>query len=232
MPPNARILIVEDDPMSRDIMARLLTSHGYETASSPDGRACLRDIEKDRPDLVLLDISMPGISGLDVLQWIREQWTGDQLPVLLVTALGDSDDIVSGLEVGANDYIVKPINPPVLLARIRVALNLKRGVERLIEAEQHRLMLASLSEACQQLSEPHTRVLATIRELRANLDENDSNRATAEEVIRWAERVGEIMQRFDRVASYRELPYTEGIGSLIQASMSRAASDSGNDQSL
>src|SRR4051812_39683779 len=112
-----QLLVVEDDPASQDMLVRRLSSRGFRAAAVADGEAALKFIETALPDLILLDINLPGMSGLDVLQQIREKFTRDQLPVIMVTALADSEDVVKGLDAGANDYIAKPINFSVLLAR-------------------------------------------------------------------------------------------------------------------
>src|SRR5206468_4248170 len=97
---------------------------------------CLEVIEKAPPDLLLLDIHMPGLSGLQVLTGVRRHWSKQRLPVILVTALSDSQDVIAGLEAGANDFVVKPFNLQVLIARMRVCLDAKRSLlerERLEE---------------------------------------------------------------------------------------------------
>ncbi len=113
---TARILVAEDDPHSRDMLVRRLERRGFTVDAVTDGASCLQQIDAQPPDLLLLDIQMPNLSGLEVLRATRARFSHDALPVILVTALGDSEDVVRGLEAGANDYVVKPINLPVLLA--------------------------------------------------------------------------------------------------------------------
>ncbi len=110
-----RILVAEDEELSRDMLVRRLAKSGFAVEAVADGRSCLAALEKQAPDLALLDIQMPGASGMEVVREIRKRFTHDTLPVILVTALGESDDIVRGLDAGANDYVVKPIIFPVLL---------------------------------------------------------------------------------------------------------------------
>ena len=104
--------------------------------------SCLKRIESEVPDVILLDVQMdPGMSGLEVLREVRKHFTHDRLPVILVTSLGESEDIVAGLEAGANDYVIKPVNLPVLLARMDVSLKIKFGINLLMEAERQRRVL-------------------------------------------------------------------------------------------
>lgn len=117
-----RILIVDDNEMNRDMLSRRLNRAGYAVLMAEDGEAGLSLIMEQSVDLILLDIMMPGISGLDVLQQIRQSYSQVQLPIIMATAKDESDDIVKAFELGANDYVTKPIDLPVLLARIKMHL--------------------------------------------------------------------------------------------------------------
>src|SRR5437868_934245 len=109
-----RVLVIEDDPASQDMLVRRLAARGFRIAAIEDGESCLRLVDReekdDKPDLILLDINLPGMSGLEVVRKLRETTTRDSLPIILVSALADSEDVVRGLNAGANDYVVKPIN--------------------------------------------------------------------------------------------------------------------------
>lgn len=120
--PVQRILVVEDDESSRDFLTRRLRAKNYELFSYDGSNDVIEAIRETKPNAVLLDIMLPGVSGLDVLQAIREYWSPEQIAVILVSGLDSSEDVVRGLELGANDYVVKPINFPVLLARLRTSL--------------------------------------------------------------------------------------------------------------
>lgn len=112
------ILVVDDNEMNRDLLCRRLQRKGYAVATAVDGHQALEFIEQKPFALVLLDIMMPGISGLEVLKTIREQHSLSELPVIMVTAKEQNEEVVKALKLGANDYVPKPIDLPVLLARI------------------------------------------------------------------------------------------------------------------
>jgi two-component system, OmpR family, response regulator MprA len=112
-----RILIVDDDPPVLRMLVRTLGAEGYETVAAPDGGAALAAVERSMPDLVVLDVAMPGLDGLQVCRRLREKGVG--APVLLLTARDTVDDRVAGLDAGADDYLVKPFATPELLARVR-----------------------------------------------------------------------------------------------------------------
>jgi DNA-binding response OmpR family regulator len=117
-----RILIVDDIEDNRVLLERGLTSGGYATESADCGQQAIAMITRSKPDLVLLDWMMPGLSGLDTLCSIREMYDSIRLPIIMCTAIGEDSSIVKALHAGANDYIVKPISLPILKARILVHL--------------------------------------------------------------------------------------------------------------
>ncbi len=122
---EARIFVVDDSTPSREALIRHLQLEGWDVEGYADPVAVLDAIRTEPPDLVLLDVMMPGMTGLDVLKMIREQPTTGELPVIMLTALDDADDIVRGLDLGANDYLTKPPQLDILAARVRTQLKLK-----------------------------------------------------------------------------------------------------------
>ena len=207
-----RILIAEDDPMSQDMLLRRLTSRGFRVSAVSDGPACLRSIETQPPDLLLLDIQMPGMNGLDVLTEIRKHFPQDTLPIILVTALGETEDVIKGLDSGANDYVIKPVNLPVLLARMNVSLKSKFGIGLLMEAERQRVLVETLKEACHQLAQPMTAVMVTLEGLiRHPPDTMEDVQRDLADVLRWAGEVGEVIHRMQKVGTHRPVSYIERL---------------------
>lgn len=115
----AKVLIVDDDYNIAEVIKMYLESSGYSTRVSHDGRSAQEAYIEYKPDLVLLDIMLPNIDGIDVLKWIRKE---HETPVIMLTAKGETFDKVLGLELGADDYIVKPFEPKELLARVKAVL--------------------------------------------------------------------------------------------------------------
>jgi len=113
------VLVVDDEPMVREVLTQYLMHDGYRVVESADGEAALAAVADEQPDLMLLDLMLPKYSGLDVLRHIR---ITSRTPVILLTARGDEDDRVTGLELGADDYIVKPFSPREVAARVRSVL--------------------------------------------------------------------------------------------------------------
>jgi len=116
----SRVLVVEDDPAILRGLADNLRCEGYEVLQAPDGAAGLRLAREDRPDLIILDLMLPGLSGYEVCTKLRAQGAGT--PILMLTARGDEADRIVGLDMGADDYVTKPFSVRELLARVRALL--------------------------------------------------------------------------------------------------------------
>jgi two-component system, OmpR family, response regulator len=116
MPATGCILVVEDDREVRDMLREYLSTHGYEVLQAQDGAAMRTEIERHLPDVVLLDVRLPGEDGLTLARYLRERY---DLGIIMVTASGEIIDRVVGLEIGADDYVTKPFDPRELLARIK-----------------------------------------------------------------------------------------------------------------
>ncbi|PYU20013.1 MAG: diguanylate cyclase [Acidobacteria bacterium] len=138
----SRLLIVDDNEMNRDMLARRLARKGYVIGLTDSARELLPRVKEEGIDLVLLDIEMPEVTGLDALQALRESYSAIELPIIMVTAKNQSDDIVKALEMGANDYLTKPIDFPVALARIGTQLSHKKAQEALRESEERYALAA------------------------------------------------------------------------------------------
>jgi DNA-binding response OmpR family regulator len=117
---GSRVLVVDDDPTVSDVVRRYLEQEGHHVRLAADGSAGLAAVQAQCPDLVVLDVMMPGLSGIEVCQRLRRQAPG--LPIVMLTALGDEADRIVGLEVGADDYVTKPFSPRELMLRIRSVL--------------------------------------------------------------------------------------------------------------
>ena len=122
----ARILIVDDNEANRDILATRLAAHGYQVAEAADGEEALAAAYQYLPDLILLDVMMPKIDGVEVCRRLKADKSLSFMPIILVTARGDSKDVVAGLDAGADEYLVKPVDQMALLARVKSVLRQKQ----------------------------------------------------------------------------------------------------------
>ena len=118
------VLIVDDEPQVREIVATYLEREGFAVRSAADGHEALVEIGRQRPDALVLDLMLPGVSGLDVLRKLRSG--GDEVPVIVMSARGSEPERVAGLELGADDYVAKPASPREIAARVRAVLRRAR----------------------------------------------------------------------------------------------------------
>ncbi|MEJ7638057.1 MAG: response regulator [Singulisphaera sp.] len=153
----ATLLVVDDDEMNRDMLSRRLRRKGYEVEVAHDGQRALEMIALRPFDLVLLDVMMPGLDGLEVLTIVRQTHAATDLPVIMATAKDKSEDVVAALGLGANDYVTKPLDFPVVLARIQTQLALRRAVE------QVRALERSLAERNRELEAANERMSRDLR---------------------------------------------------------------------
>jgi len=120
-----RILVVDDNELNREIMASRLGAHGYATLQAADGEEALAAVGRHAPDLIILDVMMPQPDGLEVCRRLKGSTASEFVPIILVTAKANTDDVVAGLDAGADEYLTKPVDQAALMARVRSALRIK-----------------------------------------------------------------------------------------------------------
>ncbi|WP_327280439.1 MULTISPECIES: response regulator transcription factor [unclassified Streptomyces] len=164
------VLVVDDDPTVSEVVAGYLDRAGFAVRRAADGPAALRAAEEQRPDLVVLDLMLPGMDGLEVCRRLRARERGADrqglppVPVIMLTARGDEDDRILGLEVGADDYVTKPFSPRELVLRVQSVL--RRAVPAVPAAAGPRLAAAGLSldPAARRVSKDGREIALTLRE--------------------------------------------------------------------
>jgi len=153
------VLVVDDEPIVRDVVVRYLRRDGFTTLEAGDGDAARRLIETGEPELVVLDVMLPGTDGLELCRWIRSR---SDLPVIMLTARGEEADRIVGLELGADDYVTKPFSPRELAARVRTVLRRAGGAP----AATERLAFADvvLDGSSREVTKAGAHVTLTARE--------------------------------------------------------------------
>ncbi len=127
--PREKILVVDDEGDILELIRYNLAKEGYRVTCVPTGEEAVRKVHEDIPDLIVLDLMLPGADGLQVCRELKSRQNTSQIPILILTAKAEDADIVSGLELGADDYVTKPFSPRVLLARVRAVLRRNKAEE-------------------------------------------------------------------------------------------------------
>ena len=122
--PTATVLVVDDEPIVREVVATYLRREGYRALEAGDGVQARDLVERVKPELIVLDVMLPGIDGLELCRWIRAR---SEVPVIMLTARGEEADRIVGLDLGADDYVTKPFSPRELVARVRTVLRRAPG---------------------------------------------------------------------------------------------------------
>jgi DNA-binding response OmpR family regulator len=171
---QGNLLVVDDNEMNRDMLSRRLSRRGHTVATGGNGQEALESIEEQSFDVILLDIMMPGMSGIDVLKHIRQSYSPSELPVIMVTAKGDSDDVVAALKLGANDYVIKPLDFPVVLARVQTQLEV---------CYRHKTLKDRANELEAQISGRFSEI--DPERLRFLIDAGENERFEMKSTLRW-----------------------------------------------
>ncbi|MGH2596619.1 MAG: response regulator transcription factor [Actinomycetota bacterium] len=161
----ARVLIVDDEPMVREVLARYLEQAGFAVSTAEDGEEALSTFGRERPDLVLLDLMLPRIDGFEVFRRMR---AGSSAPVIMLTARGEETDRVVGLELGADDYVTKPFSPREVVARVQAVL--RRTQQKIAEEDS---ALAVLEFGSLVIDEPRREVMVDQEPVRLTRKEFD-----------------------------------------------------------
>ena len=156
------VMVVEDDLGNRALLERLLEREGYRATSTGDGESALLAVAEHAPDLILLDIGLPRMDGYEVTRRLRSNLRTLTVPIILLTGRTSLDDVVEGLDAGADDYLSKPFRQPELLARIRSALRLRQALVRMDAAHKAVAALANAVEAKDPNTEQHCQRLANL----------------------------------------------------------------------
>lgn len=210
---NTTILIAEDDPINLKIMDALLSAENYTICTVTDGQQCLDLVSHVRPDLILTDVEMPVLDGLETCRRLRADGDFQSIPIIFVTASTDDDILQAAFEAGGSDYVRKPVNRIELTARVGNALSQHQAMRKLADEEKLKGVLETAGGVCHELNQPLQYVLGAVQLLMMDVDEQDPSYGKLDAIRARVEQMGDITNKLTKITRYRTRAY--GVGREI-----------------
>ena len=227
------ILIADDSISNRKMLQILLEKDGYETICLENGKDAIEKTASINPDLILLDIMMPGADGYEVCKELKKSRKTKDIPIIFITAKTETDSIIDGFAVGASDYVRKPFNSTELLARVKTHLdltqsfrNLRQSQERILKLEQLNTILAMAGTANHDINQPLTVITGNLYLLEESLNNqklSSTQKKYIQEIKKSISRIKEILEQYSRAVDLRYKEYAGGSKIVI-------LDDGNNDQ--
>jgi len=193
---RSKILIIDDSEFDRKLLDGVLTKKGYICTHCDNGKNALITIKTEKPDLVLLDIMMPGIDGIETLELIRKQYTTIQLPIIMVTSKTDDSEVINALQKGANDYITKPVHYDIAIMRISTQLQLIQNTRQQSTIQEIKAINAMITTYNHEINNP-----ITIAIMALSLFEKTGNKDHLSKIKVALDRVANIVKQIDKVTT-------------------------------
>ncbi len=184
---SIRILIVDDDQINSCILSQRLVKRGFIVSHVSSGKECIDVMLSDTPDLILLDIVMPEMDGIEVLQYMRTVYSSIDIPIIMATAKTDANDIVECLKFGANDYIQKPVNLDIAEARIKAQINAVRNYRDAMEKKEVESLNNLIATYNHEINNPLTIAYGLVR------------KAKKEDSLEYFDRISDALQRVSKI---------------------------------
>jgi sigma-B regulation protein RsbU (phosphoserine phosphatase) len=203
-----KILIAEDDYTSRRILESVLQKWGYETISVDNGKDALdKLLEDDAPKFAILDWVMPEMDGIDVCTKLKQKQTNEVTYIILLTARDNKQDIIKGLEAGANDYILKPFDNDELHARIKVGKRIIELQQSLLEKDKLQVVLETAGMICHEINQPLMTISGYSEILLMDYEEDEKLAPTIKIINEQAIRLGKITSKLMKITRYKTKNY-------------------------
>lgn len=208
---GSNILIVDDSPVSSMVVSMILKKNSdYRTVRVWDGQACIKKAKEVKPDLILLDIQMPGMNGIEVCKVLKKDEQTHDIPVIFVTASTDNETLKEAFESGGTDYVRKPVNKIELLARIKSVLLQKKLEKKLLEEEKLSGVLEMAGAICHELNQPMQVVSGYSELLLMDMEKDNSAYSYIKMIKEQTNEMGSITRKLMRITKYETQEYIEG----------------------
>lgn len=218
-----KVLIAEDDITSRTMLQAVLKKWSYEVVATADGDEAWTSMQKENaPQLLILDWMMPGMDGPALCRKLRGQERTGALYIILLTSKNERQDVVAGLETGADDYITKPYDKDEMRARVNVGSRMLELQTRLREKEKLQGVLEMAGTVCHELNQPLQAVSGWSELLLMDLVHSDPNYATLKKIIEGVDRIGDLTRKIMRISRYKTKGYMDNKSRIIDIDQSSA----------
>ncbi|MDX9786594.1 MAG: response regulator [Desulfobacterales bacterium] len=210
-PDKDTLLIVDDNATNLSIMQALLDKEEYRTVITDNSLECLDILKSLTPNLILLDIDMPDMNGLEVCRIVKQDSRSSEIPIIFVTGLTDNKTINDAFECGGTDYIKKPINRVELLARIKSVLARQKYKQSLLEKERLAGVLEMAGAVCHELNQPLQVIQLYVDAIDSAQIKEKGIRDALEQIRRQTVRMGSITKKIMQITKYESRDYLEGV---------------------
>jgi len=210
-----KILVIDDQPENIFYLQDRLQKEGFAVLSANSGRTGIEAALTQLPDLILLDIMMPEISGLEVCRFLVQDSRTSRIPIILVTAKTSAEDMREGLQAGAVDYIKKPINKIELLARVNSALKVKESQDLFLEVEKMKTFTATVVTANHKIKQPLTLIKLSLTAIRREMNKEELNKEAVHNKMKYIEiAVGEINDILELLNQIEKPIFADYVGDI------------------
>lgn len=207
----AKILIVDDMKPNRDLLSAVLTENeGYVTVEAASGKKALEAIKKDMPDIILLDVMMPEMNGFEVCKKLKEDEKYRAIPILFITSMAETEEKVKGFEMGAADYITKPINQLEVMARVKAHLRIKKAEDERLQAQELKTIKDMIVTYNHEMNQPLTAIQGYVELLMDDIEEDGENYDTLKTIKEQTQRVTKILDKIKSLEKIETKQYIPG----------------------
>ncbi len=218
------VLVVDDQPDNVFILQDRLEREGFTVLTAYDGQTCIAKAAEEQPDLILLDVMMPGLSGFDVCRQLTKSPETKLIPVIMVTALTDAEDMKEGLQAGAYDYIKKPFNRVELIARVNSALRFSESNKLMLEIEKINTYAATVVTANHEIKQPLTLINLSTAAINREMGKEEVNRDVVKKRVEFIENATrEIIDVLDKLSAIKKPLITDYVNNLKMVDLSKSA---------
>ena len=226
-----KVLVVDDQPDNVFILQDRLEHVGFEVITAYDGKSGIEKAMESQPDLILLDVMMPGMSGFEACKILSTTDSTKDIPVILVTALTGAEDISEGLQAGAFDYIKKPFNKVELIARINSALKFRESNQFMVELEKVKTFAATVITANHEIKQPLTLINLSTSAIKRELKKDVVSKEAIQKRVKFIETAAdEIIDVLEKLSAIKKPVFTEYLNNLNMIDLKKSG-DENSEQS-